>query len=394
MPFLIFWTCSEWFLHTMVKSNQDKSGEIKLKKWNVFLLCLSLTGGSIGYVTAALNQPHPQADAYVLMDAKSGRVLLENENSHQPMKIASITKIMTAILAIESGKMEQEVIVSENAVNQEGSKIYLVPGEKILLKDLVYGLMLRSGNDAAMAIAEFVGGSKEGFVYLMNQKAQELGMKNTFFSNPSGLDEEGKEHYSSAYDMGLLTKYALENKQYKKIAGTKSYTCSHPTEEWDRKFYNKHKLVTGGYAYATTGKTGFTKAAGRTLVTTAEKGNLSLIVVTIRDGTDWKDHTVLFQWGFSNYQMEQVEEKGLKVYQTQPYYLSESIVLPLTKQEQKQLKRKMVLWEKGVHTPFTKIDGMYEIWLGEEKLAEYPIQKAEKKFSSIHAESSEGDSHG
>ena len=92
--------------------------------------------------------------------------------------------------------------------------------------------------------------------------------------------------------------------------------------------------------------------------------------------------------------MEQVEEKGLKVYQTQPYYLSESIVLPLTKQEQKQLKRKMVLWEKGVHTPFTKIDGMYEIWLGEEKLAEYPIQKAEKKFSSIHAESSEEDSHG
>lgn len=157
--------------------------------------------------------------AAVLMEQESGRVLY-GKNEHQPLKIASITKIMTAIIAIESGKMDENLVVSKNAEGTEGSSLYLVAGEKLLLEDLVYGLMLRSGNDAAMAIAEHVGGSTEGFVYLMNEKAEEIGMTNSLFRNPHGLDTH-PDHLSSAFDMALLTQYAMENDTYRKIASTK-----------------------------------------------------------------------------------------------------------------------------------------------------------------------------
>lgn len=166
------------------------------------------------------------AKSAVLMDQNSGRILYEKD-PHEIKRIASITKIMTAIVAIESGKLNDTVKVSERAVHTEGSSLYLQPGEKIKLKDLVYGLMLRSGNDAAVAIAEHVGGSVEGFVFLMNQKAKEIGMKNTHFSNPHGLDDSD-DHFSTAYDMALLTKYAMQNKTYRKIAGTKVYKVPDP----------------------------------------------------------------------------------------------------------------------------------------------------------------------
>ncbi len=143
----------------------------------------------------------------VLIEQNSGRVLFE-KNAHEVRRIASITKIMTAILAIESGEMNDMVTVSDRAIRAEGSSIYLKAGEKIKLEDLVYGLMLRSGNDAAVAIAEHVGGSLEGFVFLMNQKAEEIGMSHTHFANPHGLDDS-KDHYSTAYDMAVLTRYAM-----------------------------------------------------------------------------------------------------------------------------------------------------------------------------------------
>ena len=377
--FLYLLLMFEKLVHTMIK--KDKGGGY-LKKLLIFLLGLALLGGSIGYVTASMNRPIPQAQSFVLMEASTGRVLYE-KNSHEPLKIASITKIMTAILAIESNRLNEYVTVSQNAVNQEGSKIYLVVGEKILLKDLVYGLMLRSGNDAAMAIAEFVGGSKEGFVYLMNQKATEIGMKDTAFSNPSGLDETDLKHVSSAYDMALLTKYALKNESYQKIAGTKTYQCPHPTESWNRQFVNKHRLVRGDYAYATTGKTGFTKAAGRTLVTTAKKGDLSLIVVTIRDGSDWKDHVDLFEWGFAHYKMTKVAREGIQTYLKDKYYLNQEIILPLTSKEKGQLEKKVVLLKQSIHTPFTQIDGSYEIWINKEKIYEVPLRKVGKGVKAV-----------
>ena len=159
------------------------------------------------------------ASSYILMDQNTGRVLLSKDKDSQRL-IASITKIMTCILALESGKSEEVVTVDENATSAYGSGIYIEVGEEIKLKDLLYGLMLRSGNDAASMIASYVSGSIEEFVKLMNNKAKELGMKNTIFYTPSGLPTP-HGNTSTVYDMAILTKYAMQNKEYRKIVSTK-----------------------------------------------------------------------------------------------------------------------------------------------------------------------------
>jgi serine-type D-Ala-D-Ala carboxypeptidase (penicillin-binding protein 5/6) len=244
----------------------------------------------------------------ILMEQSTGRILYEKD-AYTKKRIASITKIMTAILAIESGKLETKAKVSENAVRAEGSSIYLQPGEKIKLEDLVYGLMLRSGNDSAVAIAEHVGGSLEGFVYLMNQKAEEIGMVNTHFANPHGLDDH-EDHYSTAYDMAVLTRYAMNNETYRKIAGTKMHRAPNPNESWDRVWKNKNRLLTEMYEYCTGGKTGYTKRAKRTLVTTASKDGLDLIAVTLNGPDDWNDHIGMYESGFKGYSLKKVVEQG------------------------------------------------------------------------------------
>ncbi|ASN05471.1 D-alanyl-D-alanine carboxypeptidase family protein [Virgibacillus necropolis] len=238
-------------------------------------------------------KPGVSAVNAVLMNESTGEVLYEKK-AHEKQKIASITKIMTAIIAIESGKMNETVKASKRAVYTEGSSIYLEQGEKMLLKDLVYGLMLRSGNDAAVAISEHVGGSLEGFVYLMNKKARWIGMTNTHFENPSGLD--GEKHYSTAYDMALLMRYAMNNKIFEKVTKTEMYKSESREYAWK----NKNKLLTTYYEYSTGGKTGYTKSAGRTLVSTASKDGTDLIVVTLQDPNDWIDHINLYEWGFEN----------------------------------------------------------------------------------------------
>lgn len=243
-----------------------------------------------------LAKPSVSAQNAILMDQSNGTVLFE-KSAKDPQLIASITKIMTAVLAIESGKMDETVIVSHQAAYTEGSSIYLKEGEEIKLEDLVYGLMLRSGNDAATAIAESVGGSVEGFAYLMNEKATWLGMDNSHFDNPHGLDSE--EHYSTAYDMALLTKYAMENAQFVKITGAEAFHSDQRTYSWG----NKNKLLTTYYSHTIGGKTGYTKAAGRTLVSIAEKDGITLIAVTLNDPNDWQDHIRLFDWGFDQYEV-------------------------------------------------------------------------------------------
>lgn len=155
---------------------------------------------------------------------------------------------MTAIIAIESGKMDEMATASRSAIYTEGSSIYLEQGEDMKLEDLVYGLMLRSGNDAAVTIAEHVGGSEEGFVYMMNEKAKWLGMTNTHFDNPHGLDSE--THYSTAYDMAILTRYAMENKIFQEISGTETYMAESRSYSWK----NKNRLLTQFYEYCTGGK--------------------------------------------------------------------------------------------------------------------------------------------
>ncbi len=247
--------------------------------------------------------PDVSAQQAVLIEQSSGRVLFAKDADEQA-SIASITKVMTAIIAIESGEMNEKATVSRNAIYTEGSSIYLEQGEEMSLTDLVYGLMLRSGNDAAVAIAEHVGGSEEGFVYLMNEKAKWLGMKNTHFDNPHGLDSE--THYSSAHDMAILMQYAMENPVFQEISGSKRYLSENRSYYWQ----NKNKLLTIFYEYCTGGKTGYTKQTGRTLLTTAEKNGMELIAVTLDAPDDWQDHMAMFEWGFEQFEMKEVDQNG------------------------------------------------------------------------------------
>jgi serine-type D-Ala-D-Ala carboxypeptidase (penicillin-binding protein 5/6) len=319
------------------------------------------------------------ARSAILMEQESGRVLFEKD-AHTIRRIASITKIMTATLAIESGKMQEKVKITERAVKAEGSSVYLKVGEKVKLEDLVYGLMLRSGNDTAVAIAEHVGGSLEGFVYLMNQKAKEIGMLNTNFSNPHGLDDH-EQHYSTAYDMALLTRYAMKNKVYKEITGTKVHRAANPNENWDRVWKNKNRMLTK-YEYSTGGKTGYTKRAKRTLVSTATKGDMDLIVVTINASDDWNDHISLFETGFKQYDMAEIAEEGnikanQKSYYKNKIYLKNEIAYPVTSSEMKQLSIEYKLikpdeeWKEN--NQFPTIVGNAVVYLDGKEIKKVPV---------------------
>jgi len=281
----------------------------------------------------------------VLMEQESGRVLFEKD-AHEKKKIASITKIMTAIIAIESGKLNDMVTVSDQAYGTEGSSLYLQKGQKMKLEDLVYGLMLKSGNDAAVAIAEHVGGSLDGFVYLMNQKAEEIGMRNSSFSNPHGLDNT-KKHYSTAYDMALLTRYAMNNEIFAKISGTKTHQAPNPNEAWDYKWGNKNKMLKL-YRYSTGGKTGYTKLAKRTLVSTAEKDGFALVAVTLNAGDDWNDHISMFEEAYENYTQTKVLSAGKLKKIKNSFYKNKVAIIedfeyPLTKEEQEKINIQLTL---------------------------------------------------
>jgi D-alanyl-D-alanine carboxypeptidase len=231
------------------------------------------------------------------MDVNSERIIYEH-NGGKKMRIASLTKIMTAIVAIEHGKLEETVTVGRNAFAKEGSSLYLKLGEQMSLEHLIYGLMLRSGNDAAVAIAEHVGGSLDGFVYMMNEKATWIGMSASHFANPHGLDDSD-EHYSTSNDMAKLTRYALQNEVFREIVKSKWKQVENPHEAWDYRWYNKNKLL-ALYPGADGVKTGYTKKAKRCLVSSATRESRQLVVVTLNDPTDWVDHMRLFDHGFAS----------------------------------------------------------------------------------------------
>jgi len=262
------------------------------------------------------------ANSYILMDMDSNKVIYE-KNAHNIRSVASISKIMTAIVAIENKNIEDKVIISEEIKKAYGSGIYIKVGEEMTLKDLLYGLMLRSGNDASLAIAKYVGGNVEEFVNMMNKKAVEIGMKNTTFNNPNGLDEEGG-NLSTAYDMALLTSYAMKNEQYKEIVSTKKYTLKTNMNYYS--WINKHKLL-HSYKYATGGKTGFTEIAKRTLVTTASKDNINLVAVTLNDGNDFQDHIDLFEEAFENYTNYNILKKGNINILNEEYYENDTLYI-------------------------------------------------------------------
>jgi D-alanyl-D-alanine carboxypeptidase len=286
--------------------------------------------------------PANQAKAAALADVASGRILF-SQRGDEPMKIASLTKIMTAIVAIEHGNLDSTIKVSARAAGKEGSSLYLQAGEKITLRNALYGLMLRSGNDAAVAIAEHVGGSTEGFAFLMNRKAEEIGLTHSHFMNPHGLDEPG--HYSSANDLAKLAVYALQQPDFKEIVSTKVKSAPNPNEEWDYKWVNKNKMLTM-YDGADGVKTGYTKQALRTLVSSATRSGQQLVAVTLNDRNDWVDHARLLDYGFANFPLAQVVKAGdpIKGY---PYETKGSFFYPFAKDEREQLEVRLVPLKEG-----------------------------------------------
>lgn len=304
------------------------------------VLLLALINPLIGHASP---KPNVSANNAILMEQSSGRVLFEKK-ANEKQSIASITKVMTAIIAIESRKMDEKATTSRRAIYTEGSSIYLEQGEKMTVEDLVYGLMLRSGNDAAVAISEHIGGSVEGFVYLMNEKAKWIGMNNTHFDNPHGLESDN--HYSTAYDMALLMRYAMENDYFKEITGTTTYQAKTRSYAWQ----NKNKLLTQYYDYCTGGKTGFTKKAGRTLLTSANKNKMNLIAVTLNAPDDWRDHMEMYEWGFDNFDLTSIKEKGKTQISGENKnvtgFLHDNVQVPLAKGEIENIKSRSVLLQE------------------------------------------------
>ena len=271
----------------------------------------------------------------IVMDLDSGRVLYEN-NADEERLIASITKIMTCIIAIEEGNLDKEVKAKEEILKMYGTSIYLELNEKMKLIDLLYGLMLRSGNDAAVVIAKEVAGSEDKFVEMMNEKAKEIGMNNTTFSNSHGLDEETK-NYSTARDMAKLSRYAYKNKTYRKIIGTEEYRVK--TDNKSYLWYNRMKLL-GDYKYCTGGKNGYTPSAGKTLVTTHKKGDLKITIVSLYDNDEYNNHKNIANYTFDNYSNYNIVDKNDfdLIIDDNKYYVNQSFTYPLTEKEKDKVK--------------------------------------------------------
>lgn len=232
------------------------------------------------------------ASSAILIDGQSGRVLYE-QNAHERRYIASITKLMTALVAMESGhRLDEMVTIKREYTGAEGSSMYLREGEQLSLEALMYGLLLASGNDAALAVAGYCGGTVERFVADMNRKAVLLGMENTTFLNPSGLTQEG--HVSTAADMARLAAACMRNETIAKIVATRTISIG------GRTFTNHNKLL-WRYEGCIGMKTGYTERSGRTLISCAQRDGQTLIAVTLNDGNDWADHTAMLDYGFETY---------------------------------------------------------------------------------------------
>ncbi len=262
----------------------------------VLILIFSLTIGC-----SALSSEDISAKSAVVLNAESGEIIFEKD-ADSKRSMASTTKIMTSVIAIESGRLDNSVEMSASALT-EGSSVNLKAGQKLTLETLVYGMLLESGNDAANMTALFLGGSFEGFAEIMNAKAKEIGMTNSSFVTPSGLDAD--EHYTTAYDMALLGAYAVSNPLFKEICSTKSKTVQYFNPDISLTFSNHNRLLSE-YDGVFGIKTGFTKKSGRCLVTACERNGVTLICVTLNAYDDWNDHKKLYDFYFSEIEYSEI----------------------------------------------------------------------------------------
>lgn len=318
----------------------------RLGKITGILVAVFLVVGLAVPTRRAEAAPAVGAKAYVLMEASTGRVLLEN-NRDAKLPMASTTKIMTCLLAVENGNMDDIVTIPKEAVGQEGTSIYLREGEKVAFSDLVYGLMLASGNDAAVAIAIHLAGSVEAFAQMMNDKAREIGATNSNFVTPNGLPDDN--HYTTAYDLALISSYAMQNEQFCEIVGTSKKDLAEDDDSPARYLRSKNKILyqyEGGNGI----KTGYTKAAGKCLSAGAKRDNMQLVAVVLNDYDMFVDCMALLDYGFEHYAMRQVAEAG-KSYGEIPVEeslegsvqtaLCDNIYLPLTQEEVTMVEEKV-----------------------------------------------------
>ena len=267
------------------------------------LVCLLLV--LVCVFSFRVNAVSTSAKSAILINGDTGEVLYE-QNADKCLPMASTTKIMTALLLSESNILDKEFTVEDKMIRVEGSSMGLLPNDKVTGRDLLYGMMLASGNDAANMTAYILGGTVDGFVKKMNQKAQALGLQNTNFETPSGLD--GDEHYTTARDLAKLTRYALQNEEFYKAASCQSATLCYGNPPYKRTLTNHNKLLKT-YSGAVGVKTGFTKKSGRCLVSAAKRDGEFLIAVTLGDPNDWADHTALLDYGFERVETKEITPK-------------------------------------------------------------------------------------
>ena len=235
------------------------------------------------------------AESAVLMCIENGAILFDKD-ADKRLSMASTTKIMTSLLALEYAQPEKEIIVTDEMISVEGTSMGLVAGDSVSLRELVYGMLLQSGNDAANTVATVIGGSEERFAEIMNARANEIGMVNTHFVTSSGLDDD--EHYSTAYDMALLTAECLHNPEFVSICSQKTAKLTYGNPPYLRTLTNHNRLL-WSYPDAIGVKTGFTKKSGRCLVSAAKRGGITLVAVTLNAPDDWADHKKMLDYGFS-----------------------------------------------------------------------------------------------
>ena len=349
--------------------------QLKKKFFLVGLLIMFFfcgTGRAYANVT-----PEITAAAAVVMEAKTGKIVYA-KNPDEKRAPASTTKILTGALALEKKQdsLDQMVTTSVKAAATGESSIWLEKGEQLTLDQLLYGLLLNSGNDAAVAIAEYVAGSEEEFVRMMNQKAKEVGANNTNFANPNGLPNPN--HYTTAKDLALIARYALQNPKFAEIVSTKTRTIPWPGHEWDRKLINTNKLL-WRLEGANGVKTGYTNAAGHCLVSSATRNGQQFITVVLASQNMWDDSTNLLEYAFANFERVTIFQKGDKVADAPVDQGMESKVPLLTasdldavvaKSEVKDLQKKILLKQR-ITAPVKQGDiiGKTKIYLYDQEIA-------------------------
>lgn len=306
-----------------------------MKKLILFFIFSILFLTSCTKTDTPVNSIYVDAKSYIVMDKTTHRVF-DGRSIHERILPASTTKILTCLTVINNFDLDSYIRITYDMINIEGSKIYLEVDEVIKVEDLLYGLMLSSGNDASLALAIGLCDNVDNFVFLMNEECKKIGMKNSTFENPNGLDEKSK-NYTTAYDMGLLMSSALENECFRKIASTKEYKTKLPTGR-TLYFNNKHKLIHTN-DLTTGGKTGYTKKAGRTLVTSYMKKGFEIIVCTFDAHNDWEAHEQLAKNTFNSYLLKEAFSKYEFNKKTNNQYLinKEDLLFPFSNDENKSI---------------------------------------------------------